>query len=127
MRGWHRRSLGPVLDELRQYGTFEIQPLNWALFPESRLEPGVNDEKRVLYEQVTDVNVFPYQGLCLCCCRCVACCSPPGLYSRSDELIVDLSSVPAGVREENRCCYFSVGLKDQNAHAVIGTRYRRNK
>jgi hypothetical protein len=39
----------------------------------------------VLYEQVLVVNVFPYQGLCFCCCRCVCCCSPPGLYSHSDE------------------------------------------
>jgi hypothetical protein len=41
----------------------------------------LGDEMRVLYEQVTDVNVFPYQGCCFCCCRC----SPPGLYSHSDE------------------------------------------
>src|ERR1700678_2663281 len=47
-----------------------------------------NGDNGVLYEQVTDVNVFPYQGLCFCCCRCCCCCSPPGLYSHSDELIV---------------------------------------
>jgi hypothetical protein len=44
---------------------------------------GINYD--VLYEQVTVVNVFPYQGLCFCCCRCVCWCSPPGLYSHSDE------------------------------------------
>jgi hypothetical protein len=37
------------------------------------------------------------------------------------------SSVPVGVREESRCCYLSVGLVGQNAHAVIGTRCRRNR
>ena len=48
-------------------------------------------EKRVLYEQVTCVKrwslLFFFQGLCFCCCRFVACCSPPGLYSHSDELM----------------------------------------
>jgi hypothetical protein len=39
----------------------------------------------------------------------------------------DRSSVPVGVREESRCCYLSVGLESQNAHAVIGTRCRRNE
>src|SRR5271156_3790354 len=39
---------------------------------------------------------------------------------------LDASSVPVGVREESRCCYLSVGLVGQNAHAVIGTRCRRN-
>ena len=48
----------------------------------------------VLYEQVLVVNVFPYQGLCFCCCRCVCCCSPPGLYSHSDES--DESGLGAG-------------------------------
>jgi hypothetical protein len=38
----------------------------------------------------------------------------------------DASSVPVGVREESRCCYLWVGLMSQNAHAVIGTRCRRN-
>ena len=52
------------------------------LAPAQKTAPRVTS-LRVLYEQVTDVNVFPYQGLC--CCRCGCCCSPPGLYSHSDE------------------------------------------
>jgi hypothetical protein len=43
------------------------------------------------------------------------------------ELIVIEGSVRVGIREESRCCYLSVGLAGQNAHAVIGTRCRRNK
>jgi predicted Zn-ribbon and HTH transcriptional regulator len=44
--------------------------------------------KRDLYEQVTGVKVIlPSLGFALVV-RCVACCSPPGLYSHSDEPIV---------------------------------------
>jgi len=62
-----------------------------AIWHQSKSIPAV---KRVLYEQVTDVNVFPYQGLCFCGCRCGCRCSPPGLYSHSDES--DRSGLGAG-------------------------------
>ncbi len=81
-----------------------------AYFVATKSEHALSQYNGVLYEQVTDVNLFPYQGLCFCCCRCVCCCSPPGLYSHSDELGVIFSSVPVGVREESRCCDLSDGL-----------------
>ena len=84
----------------------------------------VTGDKGVLYEQVADVNVFPYQGLCWC--RCVCCCSPPGLYSHSDELIVIKARPRLGFERRVDAAIYQTVLGDQNAHAVIGTRCRRN-
>jgi hypothetical protein len=51
----------------------------------------ISPAKRAFYEQVTTVKVllaFFFIGCCFCrwlCCA--ACCSPPGFYAHSDELI----------------------------------------
>ena len=87
--------------------TYATVDLELAANPTFQEPPLVSKRKRVLYEQVTDVNVFPFQGLCFCCCRCGCCCSPPGLYSHSDES--DESGLGAGWGS-SRCCYLSDGL-----------------
>ena len=84
------------------------------------------DDNGVLYEQVTDVNIFPYQGFCFCGCRCFCRCSPPGLYSHSDELIVTEARCRLGFERRVDAAIYQTILKDQNADAVIGTRCRCN-
>jgi hypothetical protein len=89
--------------------------------------------KRVFYEQVTAVKVwllfFTFIGLLFCCCSCGSLrrmLLSIGFLFALCMSCLDAGSVPVGVREESRCCYLSVGLKGQNAHAVIGTRCHRN-
>jgi hypothetical protein len=58
-----------------------------------------------------------------CCFRCSVAPHPVlrRVSIRTVMSCLQESSVPIGVREENRCCYFLAGL---NALAVIGTRCR---
>jgi hypothetical protein len=56
----------------------------------------------------------------------VVCCSPPGLYSHSDELIEIEARCRLGFERRVDAAIYQTVLGDQNAHAVIGTRCRRN-
>lgn len=67
-------------------------------------------------------NVFcPDQGLCFCGCRCF-CCSPPGLYSHSDESDEVWTRCRLGFERRVDAAIYETALDGQNADAVIGTR-----
>jgi len=97
-----------------------------AIWHQSRDIP---DEVRIFYEQVTGVKVlfvaFSFIELLLLLLLLVSLLSTGFLFALWMSCL-EASSVPVGVREESPCCYLSVGLVGQNAHAVIGTRCRRN-
>jgi hypothetical protein len=74
----------------------------------------IRERKRILYEQVTGVKsllfCFSFIGLLLLLLLLVSLLSTGFVFALWMSCL-EASSVPVGVREESRCCHFSVGLR----------------
>jgi hypothetical protein len=99
---------------------------------ENRVIRGSATEKSVFYEQVTGVKglffVFSFVGLFAFVVALVSLLSTGFLFALWMSCL-DASSVPVGVREENRCCHLSVGLgrpKRSRSHRNTVSSHRVN-
>jgi hypothetical protein len=96
-------------------GTREFASLAFDLHLAIHYSPSkIGKYKRVLYEQVTGVKVcffaFSFIGLLLLLLLLVSLLSTGFVFALWMSCL-GASSVPVGVREESRCCHFSVGLR----------------
>jgi hypothetical protein len=72
----------------------------------------LSKQKRILYEQVTGVKslLFCFSFIGLLLLLLVSLLSTGFVFALWMSCL-EASSVPVGVREESRCCHFSVGLR----------------